>query len=58
MSRQNSLPNVDHVVRLPQSRIGGTSRAVRSVARGTFRLPPQGTETSSPENGRTEIIAS
>jgi hypothetical protein len=32
MSKQNSVPNVDHVVRLVE-----TSRAVRSV-RGTFRL--------------------
>lgn len=61
MSKQNSLPDVDHVVRLPQCGIGGTFRAVHSVDRGTFRLPPQGTETLSiccPENGRTEIIAS
>ncbi|MBR1159666.1 DUF1127 domain-containing protein [Bradyrhizobium elkanii] len=42
MSKQNSLPNVDHVVRLPQSGIGGTVRAIRSVDRDTGALPSHG----------------
>jgi hypothetical protein len=61
MSKQNSLLDVDHVVRLPQYWIGGTFGAVHSADGGALRLPPQGTETPSircRENGRTEIIAS
>jgi hypothetical protein len=42
MSKQNSLPNADHAVRLPQGEIGGTVRAIRSVDPGTAPLPPHG----------------
>lgn len=41
MPKPNSVPNVDHVARPPQSGVDGTARAIRSVDRGTGRLPPQ-----------------
>ncbi|QOZ27977.1 DUF1127 domain-containing protein [Bradyrhizobium sp. CCBAU 51753] len=44
MSKQNSLPNVDHVARLPQA--GGIIRAIRSVDRAPGRPPPHGAHST------------
>ncbi|MCC8935529.1 DUF1127 domain-containing protein [Bradyrhizobium sp. Arg68] len=44
MSKQNSLPNGDHVARIPQA--GGIIRAIRSADRGPGRLPPHGAHST------------